>query len=645
MKYRAEIDGLRAVAVIPVILFHAGFSGFSGGFVGVDVFFVISGFLITTILIRELDEGRFSLINFYERRARRILPALFFMIAACLPFAWALLVPQDMKDFGQSVTAVTFFASNILFWSESGYFSGVSELKPLLHTWSLAVEEQFYILFPLFLMLAWRWGLKIVLAGLVVAFLLSLALAVVLVTKNPSFAFYMLPTRAWELLAGSFVAIALYRFPDLPRMGWLAQGGSLLGLGLVLFSIFAYDKDTPFPSLYTLVPVLGTVLIILCARQGTVVHALLSTRGLVGIGLISYSIYLWHQPLFAFTRYSHAGHPPMAVMGGLIGLSFALAYVSWRWVERPFRVKGHITRTQVFTFSGAALAGFAALGTVTHFQSGIPARFSPDQQALFATASASPKRLECHNITRPDQACRYFTNTPTWAVFGDSHTIELAYGLATRLRARDIGVMQFSYAGCGPQLGAQNADECGQWSQRSMDHLLRDDSIDTVVVSYRIAAYLKGKHEGLYPALPDLVEEEKRAQVWDSYVSTLQALVDRGKTVHLVLQAPEVPADIKQMVRRAGPGAVAPDKLSLAGVPRAWWAARMAYVTARLEDIPAAVRIHNPADMFCDAVTCYLAQGTKALYFDDDHISLTGAGIIADQIIPKLSPRMASSLR
>ena len=645
MKYRAEIDGLRAVAVVPVVLFHAGFSVFSGGYVGVDVFFVISGFLITTIIVRELDEGRFSLTNFYERRARRILPALFVVIAACLPFAWALLVPQDMKDFAQSVTAVTFFASNILFWSESGYFSGVSELKPLLHTWSLAVEEQFYILFPLFLMGAWRWGLKIVLAGLCVAFVLSLGLAQVLVTKDASFAFYMLPTRAWELLAGSFVALALHRFPDLSRGTVWAQGGSLLGLGLVLFSIFAYDKTTPFPSLYTLVPVIGTVLIILCARQGTIVHALLSTRGLVGTGLISYSIYLWHQPLFAFTRYSYVGHPPMVVMTGLILLSFVLAYVSWRWVERPFRAKGRVTRTQVFTLSGAALAGFAVLGTVTHFQGGIPARFSPDQQALFASASASPKRGECHNITRPDQACHYFTDTPTWAVFGDSHTIELAYGLATRLRARDVGVLQFSYAGCGPQKGAQNSDACSQWSNRSMAHILADDSIDTIVVSYRIAAYLKGKHEGIYPAQPDLVEEAKRAQVWDSYVATLQAFVDQGKTVHLVLQAPEVPAHIKQMVRRAGAQSATQDKLGLAGVPRSWWDARMAYVTARLEDIPAAVHIHNPADMFCDAVTCYLAQGTKALYFDDDHVSLTGAGIIADQIIPKAPPRIASSLR
>lgn len=632
MKYRAEIDGLRAVAVLPVILFHAGVSVFGGGYVGVDVFFVISGFLITTLLIREMDAGSFSLTGFYERRARRILPALFVVIAACLPLAWALLVPEDMKDFGQSIVAVMLFSSNLLFWTESGYFAPAAELKPLLHTWSLAVEEQYYILFPLFLMVTWRWGAKITLGLLTFGFALSLAAAQVLVFKDASFAFFMLPTRAWELLAGSLLAIALHRRPDLTPRGGLAQSGGLLGLGLICFAVLVFDGDTPFPSLYTLCPVLGAVLVIACAQPGTLIHGLLSHRSLVAIGLVSYSAYLWHQPLFAFARYSYAGHPPTAVMAALVGLTFVLAWLSWRWVEQPFRGKGTFTRARIFRLSGAGFVTCAMLGLTIHVTEGLPQRFSPLHQTLFASTSPSPMRGKCHNIDVPDKACRYFVPETTWAVIGDSHTVELAYGLATRLQAGDHGVMHFSRAGCGPLFGAETDSACSQWTARHIDYLLAEETIDTIVISYRIAAYLAGKHELIYPAQPDQVDAAKRRAVWQSYIRTMQAFVDQGKTVHLVLQAPEVPTHINHMLRRAEVPSAAPEGLWLAGVPRAWWRARMAPVMENLDDIPAGVHIHDPAATFCDETDCYLSYAGKALYFDDDHMSVTGARLIAEQI-------------
>ena len=193
MNYRAEIDGLRALAVLPVIFFHAGFEWFNGGYIGVDVFFVISGYLITTIIISEMSEERFSIVNFYDRRARRILPALFFVMAMCIPFAWFWLTPNDLKDFGQSLVAVSIFSSNILFWLESGYFDTASELKPLLHTWSLAVEEQYYILFPLFLMIMWRLRINWILIFLFIAFLTSLGFAQWAAYNSPSAGFYILP--------------------------------------------------------------------------------------------------------------------------------------------------------------------------------------------------------------------------------------------------------------------------------------------------------------------------------------------------------------------------------------------------------------------------------------------------------------------
>ena len=283
MKYRAEIDGLRALAVIPVILFHADFELFSGGFVGVDIFFVISGYLITTILIEDIENKRFSIVNFYERRARRILPALFLVMLACIPFAYFWMLPGQLKDFSQSLVAVSLFGSNILFWRESGYFAAVAEEKPLLHTWSLAVEEQYYVLFPIFLVLAWRFGKNRVFWMIVVIATFSLLLSEWGWRNKPTANFYLAPTRAWELFAGSIAAFIVQK-QGVHRNDLL----SIAGLLAIIFSIFFYDDTTPFPSMYALVPILGVVLLLLYADKDTFAAKLLSTKGIVGIGLISY---------------------------------------------------------------------------------------------------------------------------------------------------------------------------------------------------------------------------------------------------------------------------------------------------------------------------------------------------------------------
>ena len=300
MKYRPEIDGLRAFAIIPVILYHAGFQLFGGGYVGVDVFFVISGYLITSIIVAELEKGPFSLVHFYERRARRILPALFAMLFISLPFAWYWLLPDAMVSFSESLIAVSIFVSNIYFWQTSGYFEAAAELKPLIHTWSLAVEEQYYVLFPLFLILSWKLGKRWIVGLLIIVFVVSLACAQWLSIKRPSFAFFLLPTRGWELLIGAFVAFYYSNHNIKKHNHRIEQLGSLLGLSLITYAVFAYSNQTPFPSVYTLVPTLGTALIIIFAGSGTLVGKLLSSRPLVGIGLISYGAYLWHQPMYAF---------------------------------------------------------------------------------------------------------------------------------------------------------------------------------------------------------------------------------------------------------------------------------------------------------------------------------------------------------
>lgn len=386
MHYRPEIDGLRAIAVVPVILFHAGFSVFSGGFVGVDIFFVISGYLITTIILGEMRAGKFSLVGFYERRARRILPALYVVMLACIPIAWMLMLPDDLENFGQSLLATTLFANNVLLWITSSYFGLASEFKPLLHTWSLAVEEQFYIVFPVLLLLGWRLGARWLTVLLTVLLFASLAAAQWGSQNSPVAAFFLLPTRGWELLVG--VLIALYfsirnhstkdageTAPQASRSS-LHEAAAWIGLALIAYAIFAFDKQTPFPSLYALVPTAGAGLIILFATPRTTVGKLLSGKLAVGIGLISYSAYLWHQPLLAFERISSLEEP-----GGLrtalsVAATFVLAFITWRFVEGPFRNKQRVSTAAIAALSIGVGLFVAYVGWQIYANSGYVQRWA-----------------------------------------------------------------------------------------------------------------------------------------------------------------------------------------------------------------------------------------------------------------------------
>lgn len=373
MEYRKEIDGLRALAVVPVIFFHAGISWFSGGFVGVDIFFVISGYLITTILLAEHEAGSFSLLKFYERRARRILPALFCVMLVSLPFAWFWMLPDQLKEFSQSELAVSAFASNILFWKQSGYFDASAELKPLLHTWSLAVEEQYYVLFPLLLAFFWRFGKGWF--GLRSLFLLiavaSLLLSQSMVNTDSAFAFYLLPTRAWELLVGAMIPL-LWTVQQRADTSLMArQLLSALGLMLIVYAIFCYDRHTPFPSFYALVPTIGAALVITFADAPTIVAKILSLRWVAGVGLVSYSTYLWHQPVLAFFRIktTHTELPTYLLLPYLM-LVFVLAYLSYKFVEQPFRSKARVSRNKIFFLALLGTVFFAGIGFFGHSSNG-----------------------------------------------------------------------------------------------------------------------------------------------------------------------------------------------------------------------------------------------------------------------------------
>lgn len=461
MNYRREIDGLRAFAVIPVILFHAGFPAFSGGFVGVDVFFVISGYLITSVILVDKQNGTFSLSGFYERRARRILPALFVVMTACLPFAWLWMFPGDRMLFSQSLMTVPVFGSNILFYLKSGYFDTASELIPLLHTWSLAVEEQYYLIFPLFILLTWRLSKRWILGLLVVVALVSLLVAQWGSLTHPSFAFFLLPTRGWEILTGAFTAF--YLLPGKVREnsdGLVAQSGSLVGILLVIYAVFCFDRQTPFPGVYALIPTVGTALVILFATPKTVVGRLLGSRLFVGVGLISYSAYLWHQPLFAFARLRSFDSPDDAVLLGLAVAALLLAYFSWKYVEVPFRDKRRTSRKMVVSCALIFTIAFCGLGLWGYLRHGFEKTFvhglSEEQRQIYSYGQYPHSEVyrESRCFLQTGQTYADFSpecqapksDAPSFLIWGDSHAAALSKGL----RSVHPSVIQFTASACPP---------------------------------------------------------------------------------------------------------------------------------------------------------------------------------------------------
>ncbi len=452
-RYRPEIDGLRAVALLAVMLFHAGFETFAGGYVGVDIFFVISGFLITGILLDELRSGRFSFADFIERRARRILPALFVVLLACLPLAWQWSMPIEMRDFSAALLSVIGFVSNIWFWRSNGYFDFQADINPLLHTWSLAVEEQYYLLFPLLLGLLWRFRRSAPVVAFVLAGVVSLVLAQWGAHHEPTANFYLLPTRGWEFLIGALLAAA----PSEPAHRVSARVGqalALVGAALIGYAVLRYDAHTPFPGLAALLPTLGAALLIRHASASTWVGRLLASRLLVGIGLVSYSAYLWHQPLFAFVRQRNLERPQAPLLLALMALAFALAWLSWKQVETPWRDRRRTPRRWLVVGAIACTAALGVFGVAGVLSNGYPARLAAPERELMAYAAYDFKAVyrdaEC--VLRTEQSWRDFAadcaaaDPAATLVWGDSHAAALSHGL------RQVGgdLHQYTASGCPP---------------------------------------------------------------------------------------------------------------------------------------------------------------------------------------------------
>ncbi len=663
MKYRAEIDGLRALAVIPVILFHAGFSLFSGGYVGVDIFFVISGYLITTILIEDIENNRFSLANFYDRRARRILPALFFVMLACIPLAWLWMLPSQLKDFSESLAAVSLFISNFLFWHESGYFAAASEEKPLLHTWSLAVEEQYYILFPIFLLLAWpRLGKHKTFWIIVVLGAMSLALSEWMwrggsekMTAN----FYLAPTRAWELFAGSIAA-----FITLKRGVQANNALSLVGLAAILFSIFYYDKGTPFPSIYALVPVAGAVLLILFAAKETIVAKILSTKVLVGIGLISYSVYLWHQPLFAFARIYLLERPSVTLMAILSLLSLLLGWLSWKFIEKPFRNKQAISRKVIYRTAVLGLSSFIAFGLI---QANMAKDLGiyPDRVkklAFFKKHNRKARKQACEKvagISQRDLCLLGNTNNVKGVLIGDSHASMLWKPLNKELNALAIGVKSYTSKNCPPIRNFYRKDAanlCYQNSNTLLDEIKASEDIEFVILASRWTMHVEkvpfdnGEGGVEYGGIAysevlandgnqNMSEEARQQLVLQHIEQSIQALIDSGKKVLLMYPIPEVGFNVPMTVAKA----------EMRGFDKTFthsyavYLSRNQKVRALFDKLKRANKeqllVVDTSQQFCsaDSQRCkVLDENQQPYYVDDDHLSNLGASFVASGIKLKL---------
>lgn len=618
--YRPEIDGLRAIAVLPVILFHAQFAAFAGGFVGVDVFFVISGYLIATIILNDLESGRFSFRHFYERRARRILPALFLVMAACLPFAWWWMLPAQLEAFGQSLIAVALFVSNVLFWQQSGYFDVAAELKPLLHTWSLAVEEQFYLLFPITLALLWRFARRWTLVCLIVVGLISLLVSQWASGAMPSANFYLAPMRIWELMVGAICAL-------LGRDGMRRSSdpAGFAGLGLIAIAVFVYDRQTPFPGLYALLPVLGTCLILRYAGPTTRIAGLLGSPPLVGIGLISYSAYLWHQPIFAFLRIRFTDDPSTGVLLAMIGATLGLAYLSWRFVERPMRDGRKVGGTAIFAFSGIGIALFGALGLAIITTGGFPSRFTAAERQLLAmgdykVAMQAYDLRRCFidydqgvETLRANRCVTRAAGQPRVIVYGDSEAAHLLAG--ARAAFPEYRVEQWTATSCHALDYAASTARCGAFHRAFLsDVLAATEARDVIVVgSNWINTYAEVGPDAFASGLGTSLARLHAAKAQVVVVGNTPEY--RRSPVDVVIAGRWTGRDIALPSLDFGPSDAA----------------------VRAAARRAGVGYYAPAAILCRALACDVVRGGRPTMFDGGHLTPAGSRIVMTGLRKDLS--------
>jgi peptidoglycan/LPS O-acetylase OafA/YrhL len=641
--YRADVDGLRAVAVLAVVLFHAFPGWLTGGFIGVDVFFVISGFLISNVIVSDLGAGSFSIGDFYLRRVKRIFPALIVVLSVCYVFAWYALFPDEYKAFAKHVAAAAGFVSNFVLWSESGYFDTAAETKPLLHLWSLGIEEQFYVLWPLVLWLTGkRYRLSLTLALLVA----SLVADERMLTRDISGAFYSPHLRAWELLFGSLLA-QLGRVQHCQRIKQVLSVG---GLTLLAIGLFSFTKETAFPGKWALVPVVGATAIIAAGPDGFVNRTLLSSRVAVFIGLVSYPLYLWHWPLLAFARILESQTPALWIRVVAVLLSIALAYLTFRFVERPLRFGSH----------GKQKAGLLALLMVMlgvlgfasfRVEERIAAEVSGDDRYLTLLTSQAVRNCmklfpEWTQLTDAPCLLQNASNT-AWALVGDSHAGHLFSGLV-QLRAslgEEAGGVAVFGASCSAPFidtstgiktkkGLQLRENAYQLINKAYDHIIHDPKVRVVILAHQPGcSYLDAKN------IRDPDNTDYQDALFQGMTRTFAALREAKKGVLILLDNPQLSYDPKRCSLR-------PFRLTAKGedfcvFPRAHLDQQVSYknyralITRAAQQYPE-VRVLDLSERFCDEKQCAIAKDNTLFYQDKSHLTKDGSLYVAEWLIPKI---------
>lgn len=612
-SYRPDIDGLRAVAVLAVVIHHLSEKLLPGGYVGVDVFFVISGYLITRLVVREVDEGRFSFVRFYERRVRRLFPALFVVLVATLVVGWFVLLPSDYASTFRTALGTTLFSSNVVLWHEEreGYFALDAKLNPLLHTWSLAVEEQFYMVFPLFIVAAKRYSARyfwpLIIAVATVSFLAS-----VFFLKSRSAVFFFSPFRAWELLAGGLLTL-----PSMPRMERRVVRDLVAAVGLtaILASSFLFDSRTVFPGFAVLIPVLGTMGVLHAGFSGpSFARSLLTLRPMVYVGLISYSLYLWHWPLIVLARFGTGMAPLEPYVPWLLAGSCALGAASYHLVEQPLRQMKPAATRQVFSTALACSMLLIVASVAGLYRHGFPARFLESDLAFDAVRKSTRPYQECDGRS-VGAACALGAPdaSPSVVLWGDSHMLAWGPAFDAALKARGLGADFLVQAACPPVNGARGArgQRCPITTLDVENLLAKRPLHSTVVLAARWGSHFTIGEESGHPV--DLA-------------GTVERLRSAGARVIVMGPVPTYDADVPSAL--ALRGGVMGDLSTSKGEQHAH--ARLFFDAVSL--IPTAdFTLVDPIGWMCTD-GCAVQAGGISHYRDDDHLSVSGALAFKAQI-------------
>ena len=636
MTYRPEIDGLRAIAVLSIVLYHAKVDLFSGGFVGVDIFFVISGYLITSILLKDLQTGRFSFLGFYERRLRRILPALLFMAIVVSAVSYAYLLPTELKNFGRSLAAMATFWANIFFYKESGYFDTLSESKPLLHTWSLSVEEQFYIFLPLIMFFIFkRFRANICLVLTIIA-IISLILSLVMINKDPDGVFYLLHYRAWELLAGAILATST-RLQGLQFKNVLAQLVSAFALLLVCVPFFVYSYKTQFPG-FTAVPVIFGTMVLIQQGQHGFAGKILSTPLFTSIGKISYPLYLRHWPLLTLPPLILARELTPLEISLCLAAALALSVFSWQFVENPVRTrKILLSRKKLFVCSAFCLLALAANGRLYRFFDGVPGRFPAEIMAsLDEAGSFWAKSTLClkGSESKDFSPCRIgSTDTePSFILWGDSQAAAWAPGLEKIAREYKVSGLQYTMRSCAPMDGfiAPSSSEAEKLAcldfNKNIYQIIEDNKIENICLAGSFGAYMGGRK-----GLKGLMEPAKIKAQFEETVARLQAM---GVTVWVVQGTPEYSNSVPEALAKA---LIRGDSVEQVSLPESVYKDFYRPVEEMIHNSsPNGLKILPIQPDICRGGFCLAGEGTRPFYSDFQHLSVFGSEYLNGTFKPML---------